>query len=221
MKAWVSLWSADQLVLREAIDSLDGRVAGFHLDIMDGHFVRELLYGPDTVRAVSERATVSLTDVHLMVAAPDQWIKPFIEAGADVLTVHPETCHDVRASLRLIQGMGAQPSVALSLAQSIGDVAHLLEAVDRVVVMGTPLGIKGASIDESIFSRVRELTKLRARTKRRPEIVVDGGIREDTVVRIAEAGADGVVPGSLVFANSDWREAVEWIKSLPVETAQQ
>src|SRR3954466_5475290 len=154
MRASVSLWSADQLALGAAVDALDGHVDGFHLDVMDGHFAPDLLYGPATVEAVAARARRSLVDVHLVVDDPDRWIAPFAEAGAGMLTVHPECCADAAATLAEIAARGARAGVALSLETEIAVVAPLLDAVDRVLVMGTEIGIKGVDPAPETCDRV-------------------------------------------------------------------
>ena len=209
MRASVSLWSADQLALGAAVDALDGRVDGFHVDVMDGHFGPDLLYGPETVRALAGRARRSLVDVHLVVDDADRWIAPFAQAGAGMLTVHPESCADVAATLAEIAGRGVRAGVALSLETEIAAVAPLLGAVERVLVMGTAIGIKGVDPAPETSARVRELVALRRGP--RPEVFVDGGIRAHTVGAFAAAGADGVVPGSLVFGRADWLEGVRLV----------
>ena len=214
MKASVSLWSADQLDLGHAVDALDGHVDGFHMDVMDGHFVPELVFGVDAVRAVAARAWRSPVDVHLMLTDADAWVEPFAAAGAGMLTVHPQSCADVGATLAAIEARGVRPAVALTLDLPVDDLAPLLEAVDRVLLMGTPIGIKGAELSPDTFARVRRLARLRDASERRPEIYVDGGIRRHTVGPLWRAGADGVTPGSLVFGQADWLAAVRGIRAL-------
>jgi len=204
MRASVSLWSADQLALGAAVDALDGHVDGFHLDVMDGHFAPDLLYGPATVEAVAARARRSLVDVHLVVDDPDRWIAPFAEAGAGMLTVHPECCADAAATLAEIAARGVRAGVAFGLD---GELDPALAArADRVLVMGTAIGIKGVDPAPETGERVRRVRALGAR-----EVFVDGGIREHTIGALAAAGADGVVPGSLVFGRADWLAGVRLV----------
>jgi ribulose-phosphate 3-epimerase len=211
VKAFVSLWSADLLSLDRAIDALDDHVEGFHLDIMDGHFVPELLFGPDTVRALAARHPVALVDVHLMVSDAEAWIDQFADAGAQMLTVHPQSCRDVPGTLQSIEERGVRAAIALTTDLPVTAALEHIEAVDRIVVMGTEIGIKGADISRSVYERVREIANARDASSRRPEIIVDGGIRQHTVPDLAGAGADGVVPGSLVFGRPDWLDGVEFI----------
>jgi ribulose-phosphate 3-epimerase len=207
MKASVSLWSADQLALGEAIDALDAHVDGFHIDVMDGQVVPELLYGPDLVRAVAGRARRARVDVHLMLAGTDAWLERFAAAGAGMLTVHRRWCRDVAATLRAIGDLGVQPSLALELGEPVASVEPLLGLVDRVLVMGTEIGVKGVGLAPEALPRVRELRALAPDV----ELFVDGGIREHTIGALARAGADGVAPGSLVFGRDDWLEGVRLI----------
>lgn len=215
MKAWVSLWSADQLALGDAVDRLDGHADGFHIDVMDGHFVKELLFGPELVRAVAERARASLIDVHLMVDSAQTWIEPFVCAGADLVTIHVESCTDPAVVLRTIEMLGARPALALSLARPLEEARELLELVDRVLLMGTELGVKGVDLDPATYSRIRQLVAAREASVRKPEIVIDGGIRTHTVPLLARAGADGVVPGSLIFGEPRWFDAISRLHRLP------
>lgn len=210
MKTSVSLWSADLLDVGAAMALVEQDVAGFHIDIMDGHFVPNLVFGPDFVHAVAER-TQRLVDVHLMVTDADSWIDPFAEAGSGMLTVHAEACADVSATLARIEALGVRPALAVSVDDPLEAVWPLLERVDRVLLMGTRLGIKGVGIDPTIYTRIQATVAARARSTRRPEVYVDGGIRRDIVPRLARAGADGVTPGSLVFGEANPAAAVQWI----------
>jgi ribulose-phosphate 3-epimerase len=173
-----------------------------------------LLFGPDFVRAVARR-TRRLVDVHLMVVEADRWIDPFVEAGAGMLTVHPSTCADVVTTLGRIEALGIQPAVAINVDESLEPVWALLERVDRVLLMGTALGVKGVEIEPVTYERIRAVVHAREQSVRRPDVFVDGGIRRHTAPLIAQAGADGVTPGSLVFGEPDPAAAVRWIGALP------
>lgn len=196
MLAYVSLWSADLLALGEAVDALGPHVAGFHIDVFDGHNVRELLFGPDLVAALARR-TPALLDVHLNCAEPDYWVDRFAEAGAGMITVQSSPCDDVRETLSRIARCGAVPSLGLELHEPVSLAVEHLDLVRRVLVMGTEIGVKGVGLDPQVPDRVRSLVAARAGAM--TPVVVDGGIRRHTVPVLAEAGADGVVPGSLVF----------------------
>jgi ribulose-phosphate 3-epimerase len=211
MKSWVSLWSADPLRLADTIELLDGHVDGFHLDVMDGSLGCELLHGPALVAAICGRVTKSPVEVHIVVADADRWLEPYAQTGVDYITVQRRSCADVRASLERIETYGVRPGLALEVHEPVSAASGYLESVERLLLMGTELGVKGAALHPTTCERVLELAGLRQETERRPEIIVDGGIRRTSVGQLAQAGADGVVPGSLVFSNSDWWEALSWV----------
>ncbi len=213
MRAYVSLWSADPLAIGDAVRLIENEADGLHIDVFDGHNVRDLLFGPDFVAALRAH-TDALLDVHLNVDDPDHWADRFIDVGADMITVQSSACPDVRASLRRIAAAGARPGLGLEVGDATELAEELMEDIDRVLVMGTELGVKGLGLDPGTAPRVRRLRDARERSARRPEIVVDGGIRRETVPELAAAGADGVVPGSLVFGDTDPRAALHWLHEL-------
>lgn len=210
MRAYVSLWSADLLAVGRAVELVESDADGFHIDVFDGVDVRHLLFGPDFVAALRRRTSV-LIDVHLNVVDPGYWARRFIDVGAGMITVHRAAAADIHTILDEIAQAGARPAVGLDLIEPAGSVEDLIEEVDRVLVMGTELGVKGVDLDERTFDKVRELKRMRDRSVRRPELVVDGGIRETTIPALAAAGADGVVPGSVVFGAADPASTVRWI----------
>src|ERR1700733_11440591 len=113
MRAWVSLWSAADRGMERAIDCLDGHADGFHIDVMDGRFVSERLFGVQVVQSVRDRVRTSLVDVHLLVAEAEQWIESTATAGADLITIHTQSCRDPVLALRSIEDAGARPAVAI------------------------------------------------------------------------------------------------------------
>ena len=202
MKAYVSLWSADLLDVGRAIDLVAPVADSFHLDVFDGHNVNELLFGPDFTAAVRKRTDLPL-DVHLNVMDPDRWARRFIDVGADIVTVQSGPCPDVEATLSAIREQGAASSLGVELHESIDDAADRADLVDRYLMMGTRIGIKGLEPDPSTPDRVRQLKERLIGTGRSRPVFVDGGIRESTVGLLAEAGTDGVIPGSIVFGHAD------------------
>jgi ribulose-phosphate 3-epimerase len=212
MKAYVSLWSADLLNLGAAADQLGDVADGFHLDVFDGHDVRDLLFGPAHVAALRAR-TSALLDVHLNVTDPDYWVDRFAEAGADMITVQSGPCPDVGGTLARIRDHGCQVSLGLELHEPVSQAVPFLPELDRLLLMGTVIGVKGYDQDPSTAGRVRELVAARHGGPA-PEVVVDVGFRKHTVPGLAAAGADGVVPGSLVFGEPDPRRAVAEIHGL-------
>jgi ribulose-phosphate 3-epimerase len=208
VQVYVSLWSADLLDLGAAIDLVAPVADGLHLDVFDGHNVDDLLFGPDLVAAVRARTSLVL-DVHLNVSDPDHWAARFIDAGADLVTVQSGACPDVEATLGAIRASGARASLGIEVHEPVAAAAARAESVDRFLLMGTPIGIKGLSLDPDAPDRVTELHHLLTAAGRSQPVFVDGGIRAETVGPLAAAGADGVIPGSLVFAAPDPLQAIE------------
>jgi ribulose-phosphate 3-epimerase len=215
MQAWISLWSADPLELGAAVDAVADEADGFHIDVFDGHNVPELLFGPDVVAALRRRTALPL-EVHLNVIDPDYWAGRFIDVGADVVTFQSRATSNVRSTIDAIRDRGARPCLGLEVDEPTSVAVALFDAVDRVLVMGTPLGVKGVALDPATPGRVSELADWRRRGRRPTdlELVVDGGIRPASVAALAEAGADGVVPGSLVLGDVDPLAAIRRLHAL-------
>ena len=213
MLSYVSLWSADLLDIGRAIDLVADSADGFHIDIFDGHNADELLFGPDFVKAVRNRTDI-LLDVHLNVSDPDKWAQRFIDVGADMVSVQSSASLDIIQTLSLIREQGAKPSLGIEIHESIKSVFELRDFVDRYLMMGTPIGVKGRSLEESIPERISELRSLLLGMRKDIPIFIDGGIRANILEIIAEAGADGVIPGSLVFSDSNPCAALERIAQI-------
>lgn len=216
MQAFLSLWSADQMAIGDAVDRVDDLADGYHIDVFDGHNVRELLFGPDFVNALRGR-TEKPIEVHLNVEDPDHWADRFSDAGADIITVQTAASPNIRQTFEAIRARGAIPSLGLEVHESPEHAASLFDVIDRVLLMGTAIGIKGVGLDPATPDRIQQLRALRERAGHKTgdmPIVVDGGIRDHTVESLAAAGADGVIPGSLVFGVSDPRAAIARLHGL-------
>jgi ribulose-phosphate 3-epimerase len=213
MEAFVSLWSADLLALGAAVRQVEDLADGFHVDVFDGRNVPELLFGPDLMRALRTH-TAARIEVHLNVFDPGYWIGRFAEAGADVLTVQAGPCDDVPGVLERIRALGCAAGLGIELHEAIDSAVPLIPFADRLLLLGTPIGVKGRDLDSSAPGRLTELVRARERSGCHPAIVVDGGIRKHTVPLLAAAGADGVIPGSLVYAAYDPRLVLTEIGAL-------
>ncbi|MEU4545909.1 ribulose-phosphate 3-epimerase [Nonomuraea dietziae] len=212
MKAFVSLWSADPLDVGRDIDRVAAHADGFHIDVTDGHLTPQLLFGPDFVAAVRKRTELAI-EVHLMVTDADAWIGPFLEAGADIVTVHRRSTRDLPATLARVADGGGTPGLAVETREPVGDVTALAGAFDRLLLMGTEIGVKGVEVDPRVYGRIGEAVALREGMGGF-ELFVDGGIREHTVALMAAAGADGVIPGSLVYGAPDPAARLSWLHGL-------
>ena len=229
VRSYVSLWSADLLDLGAAMDVVDEGVTGYHLDVFDGHNVRDLLFGPDVVRAVKDRTDKSV-EVHLNVDDPHFWVDRFADSGADIISVQSAPCDDVAQVLDHITERGCRPSLGLELHEPVELALGILDHTDRILLLGTEIGVKGRGQDPRTADRVARLHRARGGVAHSFstvgassvfEIVVDGGIRASTVPGLAAAGADAIVPGSLVFGWPDPLAAVGEITALPIGVAHQ
>jgi len=215
----VSLWSADLGNLETAVHRLSPWADSFHLDAADGHFVPSLLFFPDLIRAIRPHTVVPF-HVHLMAEYPSLLAGEFLDAGADLLTVHAEngereTGAAIEQALRRRCGAG----VALKLETPVRAVLPYLDAVEVIILLGTEVGVKGRGLAPQACDRLREARGL-LREHARPNVrlVADGGIRAHTVTELCAAGADAIVPGSLVFQSADLESTFRWLRGHSVPT---
>ncbi|MEM6487005.1 MAG: ribulose-phosphate 3-epimerase [Pseudomonadota bacterium] len=167
-----------------------------HVDVMDGHFVPNITFGPATCRAIRPHIA-TVMDVHLMIAPVDPYIAAFAEAGADIITAHVEAGPHLDRTLQAIRAAGCRAGVALNPATPAGAIAHVLDRIDLVCVMTVNPGFGGQSFIHAMLPKIAEL---RAMLGERPvHIEVDGGVTAETAPLVARAGADVLVAGSAVF----------------------
>jgi len=213
LKAAVSLWSADLVNLASEIRRVEPYADAFHLDVADGQYAPLLLFFPDLVAAIRRQTEVPL-EVHLIVSHPEQWIGPFADAGADTIVFYPDAAEDPAALVRQIKDRGLGAGLSLALADPVGLAVPVLGELDLVVVLGTDAGVKGAPApDPETYVKIGQLAELRSERGLQFAIEADGGIRRETVPRLRQAGADVVVPGSLMF-RGDPKEVSRWLRSL-------
>src|SRR5579864_8930909 len=198
LKCSTSLWSADLANLAAEIRRVEPYSERFHLDVADGHYVKTMLFFPDQVKALRPHTRLPF-EVHLMTAQPLDWIEPFVEAGADRLIFCLDSTADARAVVAAIKACGKAVGVSLSLSEPVELVLPFLDQLDTLTIIGTALGIKGASMDPSIPDKIRHARRMITDRNLHVEIEADGGIRRETVPLIKAAGADYIVPGSLMF----------------------
>jgi len=167
-----------------------------HVDVMDGHFVPNITFGPAMCKAIRPHVK-TVMDVHLMIAPADPFLEEFAKAGADVLSIHPEAGPHLDRSLQLIRSLGCKAGVALNPATHESVIEHVLESIDMVLIMSVNPGFGGQSFIPSAVEKVR---RVRAMIGDRPiHIQVDGGVTPQTAPLVTEAGADVLVAGSAVF----------------------
>lgn len=206
-----SLWSADLAALRNDVERVAGCADMLHLDASDGLFVAPLLFFPDLLAAVRPCTDLPL-HVHLMAHRPAALAEAFLDAGADLVTVHAEADGAAEALAR-IRARGAAAGIAFALGTDPAEHRDLLRRADAIVMVGTPLGTAGTGMDPNAPRRIEAVRALLAGRANRPPVLADGGIRRETVPILAGAGADGVVAGSLLFKAPDPRAAAAFLRS--------
>jgi ribulose-phosphate 3-epimerase len=187
---------------KQVQEAIDGGVDYIHVDVMDGHFVPNLTIGPQVVKAIKPIAVQGNIplDVHLMVENPERLIPSFISAGADIITVHVETCNHLHRTLQQIRELGAKPSVTLNPGTSLTLIEEVLADVAQVLVMSVNPGFGGqhfipATMDK--ISRLKEMLSLRGLNH--VDIEVDGGIKTQNAAEVVAAGATVLVVGTGIF----------------------
>ncbi|MES2906832.1 MAG: ribulose-phosphate 3-epimerase [Pseudomonadota bacterium] len=196
-----SILAADYAALGDAVRAADSGGAEFiHLDIMDGHFVPNISYGPDVVKALRP-LTKKVFDVHLMISNVDHFIPAFANAGADIITVHPESGPHLHRSLGLIKSLGKKAGVALNPATPVSTLESVIDMLDLVLIMSVNPGFGGQSFIASSVESVRRAKALIG--NRHILLEVDGGITVETAPKVTSVGANVLVAGSAVFKDGN------------------
>ncbi len=209
-----SILAADFTKLGSDIkDCTDAGVNWIHCDIMDGHFVPNISYGPGIVKAADKSAPEAFLDVHLMIEDPDKYVEDYVQAGADLITVHYEACPHLHRSIQNIKKYEVMAGVAVNPATSLYNIEPILEYADLVLIMSVNPGFGGQSFIESSYEKVRELADLREAGGHGFLIEIDGGVGLKNIDKVAEAGVDILVAGSSVFKTDDIPSRVKELQS--------
>lgn len=203
-----SILSADFSRLRDEIHAVESAGADWlHVDVMDGHFVPNITIGPVVVEWIRKVTRVPL-DVHLMITDPDKYAPEFIKAGADWISIHPDTCRDPKASLGKIRELGAKPSIAVNPDVSLEKVEDYVVDIDMLLMMTVFPGFGGQAFIEDVLPKIEKARTLIARKNLPVLIEADGGIKTDNIDRVVQAGAEVIVSGSGVFKTPDYDQTI-------------
>jgi len=198
LKCSTSLWSADLANLAAEIRRIEPFTERWHLDVADGHYVRNLLFFPDLIAQLRKLTRLPF-EVHLMVTDPLNWIDPFVEAGADIIIFCLDAAKNPSEILAAIKARGKMAGCSLLITEGLEQVEPYWNELDVLCLVGTAMGIKGASMDAGVPGKIKAAKQIIERRGLGTVIEADGGIRRETVPLLARAGADFIVPGSLMF----------------------
>ena len=208
LKLAPSILSADFAKLGEQIVTADQAGAHWiHIDVMDGAFVPNLTYGAPVMKCI-RKCTKLPFDVHLMIESPDRLIPDFVQAGADIITVHAEACPHLHRTVQLIHSLGKKAGVALNPATPLTSVEYILDDADMILIMSVNPGFGGQAFIPGAIPKIAALRQMAAARSLEPVIEVDGGVDTGNLASLIEAGADAFVSGSKIFAG-DIRQNVE------------
>jgi ribulose-phosphate 3-epimerase len=204
-----SILSADFTRLGEQVALVESGGAGMiHVDVMDGHFVPNISIGP-LITAAVRRVTRLPVDCHLMIERPERYVQAFVEAGADMVTVHQESQPHLDRTLNLIKEQGAKAGVALNPATPLGTLDEILELTDYVLIMSVNPGFGGQRMIPSALEKIGRLRGELSRKRPDLRIGIDGGVAEHNLDEVAATGVDVIVAGTAVYGDADPRAATE------------
>ncbi|NOZ69165.1 MAG: ribulose-phosphate 3-epimerase [Deferribacteres bacterium] len=207
-----SILSADFSRLGEEIKAAEEAGADLiHVDVMDGRFVPNITIGPPVVKYVKKAAGIPL-DVHLMIEEPDRYIKAFSDSGADIITVHQETCVHLHRTIQSIKECNVKAAVSINPATPVGHIEPILSSVDMVLVMSVNPGFGGQEFIPESLQKIAHLKGMIDERNLSVEIEVDGGVNVDNVADVHRAGADIVVMGNAFYNSGDYAETVRTVR---------
>ncbi len=208
-----SLLAADFARLGEEVRAVEAAGADWlHLDVMDGHFVPNLSFGPGLIRALRAHSTLPF-DVHLMISPVEPYLPDFAAAGADIISLHPEAGPHLHRSLQTIRGLGKRAGVVLNPATSPDTIAWALDQIDLILVMTVNPGFGGQSFLDSQLPKITALRRMIDDAGRNIVLAVDGGITPATARKAVAAGADTLIAGTSVFGQPDYRAAIAALRA--------
>jgi len=204
-----SILSADFARLGEDVAKvIDAGADWVHFDVMDNHYVPNLTIGPMVCEALRKFGITAPIDVHLMVKPVDRIIGDFVDAGASMITFHPEASHHIDRSLQLIKQSGCQAGLVINPATNLQCLEHVIDKLDMILLMSVNPGFGGQSFIANTLKKLSQARELIAQSGRDIRLQVDGGVKIDNIQAIAKAGADTFVAGSAIFNTDDYQAAI-------------
>ena len=185
----------------------------YHLDIMDGVFVPNISYGMPVIKKINE-LTNKILDVHLMIIDPDRYVETFKECGADILTVHIETCNHLHRTIQNIKNNQMKAGVAVNPHTSINSIYEIAQELDLVLIMSVNPGFGGQSFIENTYRKIEELVLIRKETNSNFLIEIDGGVNLNNAKKLIQKGADVLVAGSFIFNSKEPKKTIKDLKSI-------
>ena len=210
-----SILSADFSQLGNEIKRLEeGGADMIHVDVMDGHFVPNLTIGPPVIKALKKHSSI-LFDVHLMISPVHKFIDAYSDAGADIITIHPEATNDLKSSITKIKRLNKKAGVSLNPETKIDVILDILDQIDLVLIMSVNPGFGGQKFMPEVLIKIKELKKIQKEKSLSFDIEIDGGINFDNSKTAIEAGANILVSGTTIFKsnNGDVKKNIELLKS--------
>ena len=211
-----SILSADFSQLKNEIKKLEQAGADMiHVDVMDGHFVPNLTIGPPVIKSLRGHTNLPF-DVHLMISPVHKYIKDYADAGANIITIHPEATNDLKESIKHIRDLGKKVGVSLNPETSVKTIENFLEALDLVLIMSVHPGFGGQKFMPKVLEKVRKLRNIINEKKLELDIEIDGGINFDNNKMVIEAGANILVSGTTIFKknNGDIKKNIDILKTM-------
>ncbi len=208
-----SILSADFANLEKEISILNNSEADYiHVDVMDGHFVKNLTFGPPVIEKIRKYSTKPF-DVHLMIESVDQYLESYSKAGADIITIHPETTNNLDNAISKIKSLGKKAGISLNPDVSLDKVLPVIKTIDLVLIMSVYPGFAGQKFIPDVLEKVKILREKINKENLDVEVEIDGGINIDTAKLAKKAGANVLVAGTAVYSENKVLENIKLLKN--------